>query len=384
MAGLAALLLSFDTPLLHLLYAGLPGFSLFRIPGRILFLGQLFWTVLAGLGVDALLARTPRRWHAALVLLLAALPVADAGVRMLPRIRTVPLATAFPDAAFHRPLRRDATDGRTIEIGRGAMFYGMAAVYDIDLLNGYSSLNLQHFVDVFRLLKDGDARRAASAPLVFTDLNQVARPELLAALDARSLIATEAYPLDDLGYEEIETDRDVPVIQQYRGPTTVTVHLWRMREPLGPAYFASSLHRVADQEASLAAITRSRAPRQAFVENYPGQPGWFERPGTARMRRRGIDRYEYDLETPDPGFLILSQIWYPGWTAELDGTRIPLYRTNHALLGCEVPAGRHRLNLEMTCPRFWQGLLLAAVGLAIATGLAIVLKLRRRRGARPA
>lgn len=382
LGGVVPLVLAFDTPLLRLLYEALPGFALFRIPGRMLFLSQLFWTLLAGLGVDALLGRTPRRMHLPLVALLVALPVLDAAVRMWPRIRTVPLSEALPQNPFHEPLNRGATDGRVAAIGRGALFYGLAGVYGIDLVNGYSSLNLRHFVDYFLLLKHGERPHGPAGAHVFTDLSQVARPELLSALDARFLIATEPHRLEDLGYEKLASYEDVPVVQQYRGRVRVPVHVWRLREPLGPAYFAASVHPVPDERASLEAVRRSRSVRQAFVQGYDGRPGWFERPGTARLSRRGIDRYDYELDAPEDGFLILSQVWYPGWTAELDGRPVRLYRTNHALLGCSVPAGRHRLRLQMSSPRLWQGLGLAALGLTALAGLGLRARRVYKRGGR--
>jgi hypothetical protein len=382
LGSLVPLLLAFDTPLLRLLYHGLPGFGIFRIPGRMLFLSQLFGTVLAGLGIDALLLGTPRRWHGPLLLLLAGLPVEDAAVRMLPRLRTVPLAEAFPMPPFHAELRRDATDGRVAAIGRGALFYGMAGLYGIDLVNGYSSLNLKHYLDYFLLMKHGDPRLFPRGPQVFTDLSQIARPDLLAALDGRFLLATESYPLEDFGYEKLASYQDVPVVQQYRGLVPTPVHVWRLREPLGPAFFATSVHRVDGEEASLAAVARAPSVRQAFVLGYDGKPGWFDHPGTARSTRRGIDEYDYETESSEDGFLILSQVWYPGWTAELDGKPLRLYRTSHALLGCAVPAGRHRLHLQMTCPRLWQGLGLAAFGMAGLFLLGLIDRRAKRRATR--
>jgi hypothetical protein len=49
-----ATLLIFDTPLLRLLYEVVPGFSLFRIPERFLFLTSLFGILLAGVGAQEL------------------------------------------------------------------------------------------------------------------------------------------------------------------------------------------------------------------------------------------------------------------------------------------------------------------------------------------
>jgi uncharacterized membrane protein YfhO len=91
--------------------------------------------------------------------------------------------------------------------------------------------------------------------------------------------------------------------------------------------------------------------------------------GTARMTRRGENVYEYQVDSAGSNFLILSQVWYPGWRAALDGRAVPLYRTNHALLGLVVPPGRHALKLEMTSPALDAGLVLCVLGLSLTAAL---------------
>jgi len=48
-----------------------------------------------------------------------------------------------------------------------------------------------------------------------------------------------------------------------------------------------------------------------------------------------------------PGFLVLSEIYYPkGWTARLNGEEIPIHKTNYLLRGVEIPTGSHTLEFE--------------------------------------
>jgi hypothetical protein len=58
-------------------------------------------------------------------------------------------------------------------------------------------------------------------------------------------------------------------------------------------------------------------------------------------------RMEFELSRTTPGFLVLSEIYYPpGWIARLNGEEIPIYKTNYLLRGFEIPAGEHHLELE--------------------------------------
>ena len=40
-------------------------------------------------------------------------------------------------------------------------------------------------------------------------------------------------------------------------------------------------------------------------------------------------------------FLILSDVYYPGWRASVDGRETHIYQTDYALRGVFVPAGEH-------------------------------------------
>ncbi|MBO6523483.1 MAG: YfhO family protein [Balneolaceae bacterium] len=48
-----------------------------------------------------------------------------------------------------------------------------------------------------------------------------------------------------------------------------------------------------------------------------------------------------------PGFLVLSEIYYPaGWVALLDGEEVPIHKTNYLVRGVQIPAGEHTLELD--------------------------------------
>jgi uncharacterized membrane protein YfhO len=53
-----------------------------------------------------------------------------------------------------------------------------------------------------------------------------------------------------------------------------------------------------------------------------------------------------DTRTDAPGYLVLTDTWFPGWQATVDGAEQPIRRANHALRAVAVPAGRHTVEFR--------------------------------------
>ena len=51
------------------------------------------------------------------------------------------------------------------------------------------------------------------------------------------------------------------------------------------------------------------------------------------------------MATPKGGVAVLSEIYYPGWEATIDGKPTEIGRVNYVLRVLKVPAGKHELVL---------------------------------------
>lgn len=87
-----------------------------------------------------------------------------------------------------------------------------------------------------------------------------------------------------------------------------------------------------------------------------------------------------DLEAP--GFLVLSEMWYPGWRAYDNGRAVPLYRADYILRGLYLDPGPHTVQLVYQPWTFRVGLW---ISLTVSAGLIVYLiiyLLRFRQSAR--
>ena len=65
--------------------------------------------------------------------------------------------------------------------------------------------------------------------------------------------------------------------------------------------------------------------------------------GTAEITFTGINRIELSARLERDGFLVLSETYYPGWRAQVDGHPVPVLRADGVLRAVYVPAGTHHV-----------------------------------------
>ena len=100
---------------------------------------------------------------------------------------------------------------------------------------------------------------------------------------------------------------------------------------------------------------------------------------------RGLDRLELSVSAREPGWLVVSEAFDPGWQATVDGERVPLRRANGLFRALWLEPGRHRVGMVYRPWAARMGALATVAGTLAAAALAAVscLRARRRRGPGP-
>lgn len=123
-------------------------------------------------------------------------------------------------------------------------------------------------------------------------------------------------------------------------------------EPLGAAWFVSSVRREASAAEQLEALSKVDLATTAVVDAdaLPGG-GEYDAAGEIRLAeyRPNYLRYEYDSE--GDALAVFSEIYFPdGWTATIDGAEAPYLRADYTLRAMELPAGRHTVEWRFRAP----------------------------------
>lgn len=101
-----------------------------------------------------------------------------------------------------------------------------------------------------------------------------------------------------------------------------------------------------------------------------------ELPPPARVDARVVSyapgRISIELSAPAPhgSALIVSENYFPGWKATVDGAPAPAARVDYTLIGVELPVGGRKVNLTFEDPAYVRGKMITLVALVL-TGVMI-------------
>jgi hypothetical protein len=90
----------------------------------------------------------------------------------------------------------------------------------------------------------------------------------------------------------------------------------------------------------------------------------------------GFNDLTLRVRADGPAFVVLSEIYYPGWNVYVDGLRTELYRVNYLLRGFSVLPGIHEVQMRYEPLSFYLGLAIAAVGCLLLLGFLLIHKAR--------
>jgi len=166
------------------------------------------------------------------------------------------------------------------------------------------------------------------------------------------------------------------------------VAVYENKDAMPRAFFVQSSIEVANSDESLAALQASRFdPRTTAVVETGGhamisssnsntQPSSLASATIVEDKR---NRVAIETDNDRDGLLVLSDNFYPGWKASVDGSRVEVLRANHTMRAVRVPAGHHMVSFVFAPATFFASLYVSIAVAAITLVTIIVLNLKPTR-----
>jgi hypothetical protein len=403
------------------LFHWVPGFDLFRYPMRMLLLVGVPLGYLVASGVEVLAEGPPSRARSilalallllgvavlaldrsldgAIVLLALALPAltelprrtrgavwiapalalalfADAARFAMPLVRTRPYTEALGSNPVVERLRGPWGQGRVLGVNRrhaddrSAIPVTYATPFGIEGVRGFNPLIPR---STYALLRAGvGGLKLDWEPAMTIRSFPLRNRRYLDLFNVRWIVANRPVHLDGL----VQRDRfDDLRIYHFQSPSALThmptTYLYENPHALPRAALVRTARLERDSSAALRAVG-TFDPRQVVLVEEPSlagsYPGGFEELAVAHEG----DRIALDFDAGEGGYVVLSEIFYPGWQAEDQGQPLPVGRANGVFQVLRVGPGHHEIVLRYFPTSFAIGLWLS-LGAALLSGGLVLL-----------
>ncbi len=370
----------YHNPLYKLVYHLVPGFSSLRVPARILMIYVFSTSVLAGFGADTLstlrVGKKTLRVSLGIGAVLLTLIVAD-----LFYYGSKFLVPADPEVYLGRNelvqfLQKDEEKYFRTYLLPNTMLFNRGNVYKFFDNQSDTSLTLGVYSDLVEMFKARDPNLNQAGERAIIRINN---SQLLTLLNTKYVISEGGIGDSEESYEIAQPKINLFSDWDQREPTKIfkEVHVYERYRYL-PRAFMVYKSRVLNSKDEIEEVLTSEefdpftevileeGPETLRVED--SEP---EGLGSAEITPYDINNLTVEVDNPADGFLVLSEIYYPGWKAFVDGRETKIYKADYALRAIHLLQGQHKIHFTFDPLSFKIGALFSILSFATLTAICV-------------
>ena len=288
-----------------------------------------------------------------------------------------PLVRTLPADLYHQPM----TSASALQASPGHERFFVDEAFDYTLkfnqyfrFDTFGPLDLNYWQDFKETLAPNVGVYAGLASANNDDPLPVGRQQQLVNLIKSADPAQRGRPLAlmNVGYfitaRNPDPGLDWPVVYANEAMT-----VYRLPNPLPRAYFVSSAVRVGTEAEALTQLASPNFdPRREVIimNTYDFSPAALPSSSPAEFRPVEIktdepQRVALVVDAPAPGWVVLTDTFYPGWQALVDGQPASIWPANLAFRAVAVEAGTHEVVFVYNPVSFNVGLWISGITLAL-------------------
>lgn len=146
----------------------------------------------------------------------------------------------------------------------------------------------------------------------------------------------------------------------------------------GNAWYVNKVQYVANANEELDGLAKTDLRNEAIAdkqfETVIGKAQQQDSTSVVSITKYAPNHLEYDAQSKTGGVIVFSEIYYPGWTATVDGNPVEIGRANYVLRAINIPAGNHKVVLDFhpSSLQTTEAIAYAAFALLIIALLAVI------------
>lgn len=305
--------------------------------------------------------------------------LADAWALAAPHVQTRPESAVFLRPRCVDFLVEHAVDrGRVLdrhlpgELTRTPVSPALAMMLGIETIRGYNPLDIRRFREYLQFVADRDG----PVPPVRQVVNfPIRNKALLDLFSVRYLVEPSGFrhEADQGRWRHVLDDPQPRTFNAFAGTTPLPPYsVYENPAALPRAFVVPAAAPLPPRSETLTALKTNDFRKRVFLEDYREQPGQTQTGSSfqpAHITRLSPNRIEVHVDLHSPGFLVLTDPWFPGWSCTVDGLPARLYRANYLFRGVELRAGHHDVVFRFAPASFRLGGILSGTALC---GLSIL------------
>jgi hypothetical protein len=364
------------TPVYNGLATAIPGLTLFRLPCRVLFFTSFATAVLAAVAADVI-----QRVMGARVRLVGGMLVAGLGVACTAELsgfadqvtataRLVPLAERDPELlAVLSPASRGFPAGANLAAPSQYRVFGMQALLNdrdaaanrLSKVQGYEPAGPAKYLLLSARLPREGAKPLEPMGFLPADLAEMNQSllDLLAVKYALQVRKPDAPPAEIDGWRTVRSGIMTGAVR-LRGRNkriAYTYDLLENKDALPRTFVVGKTRELNGLREFIEALPDMNFRQQVALSRDVLPEGNRATFAAANIICENPRSLEIEAELDAPGYLVLSDLSFPGWHAAVAGQELPVLEANGFFRAIPLPPGRHRVQLTFQP----QGLVIGAL-----------------------
>jgi hypothetical protein len=242
---------------------------------------------------------------------------------------------------------------------------------------GYEALTFQRYSEFCAYLEKG-VEPSYEAPFTGSPhwTSESVNPHMLNLLGARYIVEDSGRSL----YLENGAPQRMPDGFNLRRVFSGKLNIYENPEALPRALYIRKVEVIRDKREILKRLADRSFDylRTAVLEEEPEPfnatpepPAVSAKPSPPELILKSRSESETDIiaDVPDAGYILVNDMYMPGWHARVDGAKTKIYRANYLFMAVPVRAGKHAIELQYKPVEFRAGRwisILAIVGLSLS------------------
>jgi hypothetical protein len=293
------------------------------------------------------------------------------------------ILTTLPPSSFPRPnpigdLLHTQADGWRL-FGRQLIYSdGEALRSSISKFQCYEPLPLDRTMRFLLVMLNAEYPLSNLEGFYMLELQNAPHPELLDLWAVRYLVSMsdDTLPVSAADWPLLAR-LQVPWLTTRRGrlPAMLFCEIRVNPRAIPRGFVVGEVRLAASGEEELDALRRLDPRREVILERDRLGSGTRQVFTPASIIEDTPNRVILEVETSHPGYLVLADAWYPGWTAMVDGDAADVLPADVAFRAVVLPRpGKHRVEFRYFPPGLMVGLAITVATASILSYLAIKLR----------